>query len=60
MSFSPKNARNDRSISATRVLPLVITKSKAASAWSFQCQVSSNASICAWECSPVGDLNSTL
>ena len=59
-SFSFKNDRMARSISAASVLPLVITPSKARSAASFQCHVSSNASICAFDPSPVGAWNRTL
>jgi hypothetical protein len=60
MSFSPRNRRIARSSSKAELLPLFITSSKAASALSFQCQVSSNASICASESCPSGPLNSTL
>ena len=49
-----------RSISAAAALPERSTSAKAASAASVQCQVSSNASICAALALPVGALNSTL
>ena len=39
---------------------LQLSTGDGASALSFQCQVSSNASICASECAPVGDLNRML
>jgi hypothetical protein len=60
MSFSLRNDRMARSISAASVWPLCMTSSKACSALSFQCQVSSNASIYAFDCSPVGERNRTL
>jgi hypothetical protein len=60
MSLSRRNERNARSISAACALPDCITSSKARSAASFQCQVSSNASICAGLGSPEGARNRTL
>lgn len=53
MSFSFKNDRMARSISAASELPDYITSSKACSAEGFQCQLSSKASICAWTLMPV-------
>jgi len=47
MSFSFRNDRMARNISAASVLPDCITSSNASSAFGPQCQVSSNASICA-------------
>jgi hypothetical protein len=47
MSFSPRKPRMARSISAAAPLPERRTSAKALSALSFQCQVSSKASICA-------------
>lgn len=58
--LSFRNDRTARSIFAASELPEEITSSKARSAASFQCQVSSNASICVWLPSPVHALNSTL
>ncbi len=60
MSFSPSAVRIAFSMIAASEWPLVSTSSKARSAVSFQCQVSSKASICACDCSPLGALNSTL
>ena len=60
MSLSPRKLRIARSIVLAAALPPRITSPNAASALSFQCQVSSNASICAALSLPVGPLNSTL
>jgi len=60
MSFSPRKPRIARSSSDAPLSPERITWSKASSALSFQCQVSSKAVICASAPSPVLDLNSTL
>ena len=60
MSFSPSAERIAFSMIAASEWPPDITSSKARSADSFQCQVLSNASICACDCAPLGALNSTL
>jgi hypothetical protein len=60
MSFSFRNDRMAWSICAASVWPFLSTSLKARSAVSFQCHLSSNASICARACSPVGALNRTL
>ncbi len=60
MSLSPRKLRMARSMVAALALPDRITSAKADSALSFQCQVSSNASICAVLSVPCGPLNSTL
>ena len=57
MSFSFKNDRIDRSISAASVFGPVITPSNASSASSPQCQVSPKASICARDFSPAAKKN---
>jgi hypothetical protein len=60
MSFSPSAERIARSMIEASECGPVTTSSKARSALSFQCQVSSNASICACDPSPDGALNRTL
>ena len=60
MSLSPRNLRIDDSMMLAAALPDRNTSPNAASALSFQCQVSSNASICAALSLPVGPLNNTL
>ena len=60
MSFLPKNERMARNMSAALVFPDRSTSSNARSASCPQCQVSSNASICACDRTPPGERNSTL
>jgi hypothetical protein len=60
MSLSPRKLRIARSIVAAAALPDRMTSPNASSALSFQCHVSSNASICAALSVPDGPLNSTL
>lgn len=60
MSLSPRKARIARCSSKASELPERITSSKASSALSFQCQVSSKASICASLSAPSGALNRML
>ena len=60
MSLAPSAARIALSIIAACEFGPFSTASRASSAVSFQCHVSSNASICALDRSPEGEANSTL
>jgi len=59
MSLSPRNDRIALSIVAAALAERT-TAPKASSAESFQCQVSSKASICAADARPCGPLKRTL